>query len=194
MMILYFGTFWVKLPMAIGRIHFLIKMRTSLLLIGGSVSSYKTAKRLEIVSLSLLLIASFRFLGLALTCVARAKAAAEKDAKRMELYEQSPGLNSLSNGCISDFKQLKQFHSISFEGDSGLMRIESFAFSSSSLRSIVIPCSVDILGLFPFSFGESLSSISFESPSHFKRLESSAFAFSSVQSIVIPCSVEILGS
>jgi hypothetical protein len=46
------------------------------------------------------------------------------------------------------FKSLKQLHWISFEGDSRFTGIESLAFSSSSLQSIVIPCSVEILGRF----------------------------------------------
>jgi hypothetical protein len=46
-------------------------------------------------------------------------------------------------GC---FKMSREFHSISFESNSRLIRIESNAFSFSSLQSIVIPSSVEILG------------------------------------------------
>jgi hypothetical protein len=71
---------------------------------------------------------------------------------------------SISLLSVEYFKSLKQFDSISFEGDSRLTRIESFAFSSSSLRSIVILCSTEILGPSCFRECRSLSSISFESP------------------------------
>jgi TPR repeat protein len=83
---------------------------------------------------------------------------------------------------------------ISFESNSRLIRIESDAFSESSLQSIVIPMSVEILGSSCFSFCRSLSSISFESNSRLIRIESRAFSDSSLQSIMIPMNVEILGS
>jgi hypothetical protein len=86
------------------------------------------------------------------------------------------------------------FSSISFESNSRLLRIESDAFSRSSLQSIVIPSSVEILGSSCFSECKSLSSISFESHSRLLRIASDAFSKSSLQSIVIPSSVEILGS
>jgi hypothetical protein len=86
------------------------------------------------------------------------------------------------------------FHSIFFESNSRLFRIESDAFANSSLQSIVIPSSVEILGSSCFGECESLSSISFESNSRLIRIESNAFSKSSLQSIVIPSSVEILGS
>jgi hypothetical protein len=44
------------------------------------------------------------------------------------------------------FNGMEQSHSISFRRDSSLTQIESLAFSSSSLRSILIACSVQILG------------------------------------------------
>jgi hypothetical protein len=73
---------------------------------------------------------------------------------------------------VECFSGMEQFHSISFEGDSRLTRIQSRAFSNSSLRSIMIPCSVEILGPSCFRLCGSLSSISFESPSHLRRIES----------------------
>jgi hypothetical protein len=74
------------------------------------------------------------------------------------------------------------------------MRIESEAFSESSLESIMIPCSVQILGSSCFAWCHSLSSITFESNSQLTRSESWAFDLSSFQSILIPRSVEILCS
>jgi hypothetical protein len=75
-----------------------------------------------------------------------------------------------------------------------LTRIESEAFLSSSLQSILIPRNVEIVGSECFSRCVSLSSITFEFNSLLTRIESEAFSSSSLQSILIPSSVEILGS
>jgi hypothetical protein len=83
---------------------------------------------------------------------------------------------------------------MAFERDSRLTRIESKAFSESSLQSIIIPRTVEILCSGCFLSCESLSSISFESESRLTRIESGAFLFSSLQSIIIPRTVEILCS
>jgi hypothetical protein len=83
---------------------------------------------------------------------------------------------SILRVCAAAFKWNKKCHSISFESKSRLMRIESNAFSYSSLQSIVIPNSVEILGSFCFSRCKSLSSISFESNSRLMRIESHAFS------------------
>jgi hypothetical protein len=84
--------------------------------------------------------------------------------------------------------------SIVFESNSHLIRIESEAFSPSSLQSILIPRNVEILGSKCFSSCNRLSSITFESNSHLTRIESEAFHQSSLESILIPSNVEILGS
>jgi hypothetical protein len=91
------------------------------------------------------------------------------------------------------FRPFATLSSISFESPSRLTRIESQTFSCSSLGSILIPGSVEILGPRCFSQCQSLLSISFESPSRLIRIESEAFSFSSIESILIPGSVEILG-
>jgi hypothetical protein len=70
--------------------------------------------------------------------------------------------------------------------------IESIAFPSSSLRSIVILCIIEVLGPSCFDSCKSLSSISFECPSHLRRIESYTFSYSSLQSIVIPRCVQII--
>jgi hypothetical protein len=97
----------------------------------------------------------------------------------------------LGSNCFSYCKSLSL---ITFESNSHLTRIESGAFSSSSLQSILIPRNVEILGSKCFLFCNSLSSITFESNSHLTRIESMACSFSSLQSILIPSNVEILGS
>jgi hypothetical protein len=83
---------------------------------------------------------------------------------------------------------------IIFESNSHLTRIESKAFSESSLESILIPKNVEILGSECFSYCKSLSSITFESNSHLTRIESEAFHKSSLESILIPSTVSFIGS
>jgi hypothetical protein len=97
----------------------------------------------------------------------------------------------LGSSCFSSCYSLS---SVSFESESRLIRIESSAFSYSSLESIIIPRTVEILCSECFSSCKSLSSISFESDSRLTRIESSAFSSSSLQSIIIPRNVEILCS
>jgi hypothetical protein len=97
----------------------------------------------------------------------------------------------LGSNCFSYCHSLS---SITFESNSHLTRIESEAFSISSLQSIVIPSSVEILGSKCFSSSYSLSTITFESNSRLTRIESEAFSLSPLESILIPNAVEILGS
>jgi hypothetical protein len=77
------------------------------------------------------------------------------------------------SACI--FQSDNKLHSMSFESDSRLIRIESNAFSYSSLQSIMIPSNIEIFGSSSFSYCKSFSSISFESNSRFVRIESDAF-------------------
>jgi hypothetical protein len=97
----------------------------------------------------------------------------------------------VGTNCFSNCESL---FSITFESNSRLTRIESSAFSSSSLQSILIPRNVEILESRCFSFCHSLSSITFESNSHLTRIESKAFYKSRLRSILIPRNVEVLGS
>jgi hypothetical protein len=86
------------------------------------------------------------------------------------------------------------YQSVLFETDSELIRIESEAFSNSSLRSITIPRRVQMLCPECFSGCRSLSSISFENESELTRIESGEFSGSSLRSITIPRHVQILCS
>jgi hypothetical protein len=90
------------------------------------------------------------------------------------------------------FEGCKAIQSFSFELSSGLIRLESSAFSFSPLTSIEIPRNVEILGSLCFSDCKSLSSISFESNSRLTRIESSVFSYSSLCSLEITRNVEIL--
>jgi hypothetical protein len=101
---------------------------------------------------------------------------------------------SLEIGTFSVLRIHQLLSSISFESESRLARIESHAFSSSSLQSIIVPRSVEILGLACFALCKSLSSITFETDSRLTRIEAHAFSVSSLQSIIIPRSVDILDS
>jgi hypothetical protein len=69
-----------------------------------------------------------------------------------------------------------------------LTRIESEAFSDSSLRSILIPSSVEIIGSECFFGSITCPSISFESPSQLKRLESYAL-YEVRNEVVIPSTI-----
>jgi hypothetical protein len=74
-----------------------------------------------------------------------------------------------------------------------LTRIESEAFSSSSLQSILIQFSVEVLCSACFAYCESLSSVLFESNPQLMRIESHAFDGISC-TIVIPCTVLFIDS
>jgi hypothetical protein len=91
----------------------------------------------------------------------------------------------LGSSCFASCRSLS---SISFESNSRLMRIESNAFSHSSLQSIVIPSNVEILASSCFYKCESFSSISFESNSRLRRIESQA-CYGCHFSIVLPSTV-----
>jgi hypothetical protein len=94
----------------------------------------------------------------------------------------------LGSSCFSYCESLS---SISFESNSQLIRIESFAFSGSSLESIVIPSTVQILGSSCFSSCKSFSSISFESSSRLIRIESQAFYDLDIV-VVIPSTITFI--
>jgi hypothetical protein len=81
--------------------------------------------------------------------------------------------------------KLKLISSIFFASDSHLTRIDSKAFSFSSLESILISRNVEILGWKCFLSCESLSFILFESNSHLTRIAFEALSYSSLQSILI---------
>jgi hypothetical protein len=100
-------------------------------------------------------------------------------------------ISILGAACFSKSESLS---AVSFEFKSQLTRIESDAFSYSSLRSIVIPCNVEFLCSLCFWKSQALSSISFESPSRLKCIESQAFSSSLLRSIVIPHNVRFIDS
>jgi hypothetical protein len=110
-----------------------------------------------------------------------------RDAEVIRVWIPQSGAVELMMSWIG-----KEVLEIAFEGGSPLRRIESEAFSSSSLASIVIPRNVEILCSSCFSGCQSLSSITFESDSRLTRIESSAFSNSSLSSIVIPRKVEFI--
>jgi hypothetical protein len=85
-----------------------------------------------------------------------------------------------------------KLHSIAFESHSRLIVIESHAFLFSSIRSILIPNSIEILGSGCFCRCELLSSIIFEAHSRLICSESNAFFCSSLQSIEIPRNVQFI--
>jgi hypothetical protein len=97
----------------------------------------------------------------------------------------------LGSSCFGVCESLS---SIIFEADSRLKRIESMAFSKSSLQSIVLPRSVEILGSSCFRKCESLSSITFESESRLKRIAAQVLQNTNICSVVIPPTVSYIAS
>jgi hypothetical protein len=77
---------------------------------------------------------------------------------------------------------------------SRLPRIQSEAFSNSSLQSILIPSNNGNSWITMFLFWRSLSSVTFEWNSHLTRSESFAFSRSSLQSVLIPSTLVFIAS
>jgi hypothetical protein len=95
--------------------------------------------------------------------------------------------------CSSCFLYCKSFSSISFETDSELACIESYAFCDSFVKSITIPGHVQILYSSCFRYCPSFSSISSETDSQLTRVESHSFSSCFfLTSITIPRHVQIL--
>jgi hypothetical protein len=86
----------------------------------------------------------------------------------------------------------KSLSSITFESNSHLARMKPETLTFSFFQSILIPCSVEILGSKCFSDCKSLSPITFASTSHLTRIEWETFSSSSIQSIMIPRNFEII--
>jgi hypothetical protein len=112
--------------------------------------------------------------------------------KLIQNFSKSSGIEiarTIQIFCSNCFSWCESLSSITFESNSHLTRIESEAFSSSSLESILIPRNVEILGSTCFYNCKSLSSIIFEPNSCLTRIESRAFHESSLQSILIPSTI-----
>jgi hypothetical protein len=101
----------------------------------------------------------------------------------------TPGFASKSRGPVHLRRVIIQMGALHL-----VRAIRSKAFSNSSLLSMVIPRTVEIIGSYCFRGCKSLSSVSIESGSLLRRIESSAFSNSSLPSIVIPRTVEIISS
>jgi hypothetical protein len=112
-----------------------------------------------------------------------------RNFSRSSAIEITRDIEILGSKCFSRCYSLL---SMTFESNSHLTRIESEAFSYSSLQSILIPRNVEILCSKCFSFCTSLSSITFESNSHLTRIESFVFSFSQLRSIEIPRNVQFI--
>jgi hypothetical protein len=73
-----------------------------------------------------------------------------------------------------------RIRSLQFESYSKLKRIEALCFHSSALKSICIPCSVEIICESSCSGCTKLEFVNFESHSQLKRLEMECFEYSSI--------------
>jgi hypothetical protein len=117
------------------------------------------------------------------------------DHKLIRNFSSSPSIiipgdiEILWSSCFSWCGSIK---SVSFESNSRLTRIESEAFSDSSLQSIIIPRTVEILCSQCFFSCHALKSVPFQSNSRLTRIESQAFSSSSIRSIVIPRGVRFI--
>jgi hypothetical protein len=92
----------------------------------------------------------------------------------------------------SCFSYCKIISAVSFEAPSHLIRIESSAFTSSSICSIVIPCSVEVIGASCFASCKSLTSVAFQANSRLIQIASFAFALSSLRSIELPANLRVI--
>jgi hypothetical protein len=92
--------------------------------------------------------------------------------------------HNLTNCLNLHLTRSQSFSSLSFESNAVLKRIEPFAFSNSSLPSIMIPQCVELLCLSYFS-----SWRSFSSNLGLKQIEARALNGTSVRSVVIPSTV-----
>jgi hypothetical protein len=97
-------------------------------------------------------------------------------------------IHKLGFGC---FCHCPTVSSVIFESGSRLSRIKSFTFyNCSSLSSICIPSTIEMISSSAFSDCKSLATVTFESSSQLSRLGYRAFAFcTSLSSISIPSSV-----
>jgi hypothetical protein len=84
--------------------------------------------------------------------------------------------------------------SVVFEAPASCRRIEACAFESSSLSSIEIPVTVQVLESRSFAECHALASVSFVEGSQLRVIESSAFQGAPLAVIALPPSVSILES
>jgi hypothetical protein len=106
---------------------------------------------------------------------------------------------ALSKGSFTGCKSLE---SVTFENGSELERIDEYAFSCpytcyggnlGTLKSIVIPASVVVLGKDCFGHCKSLESVRFDSCGRLELIDEASFYESGLRSIEIPSSVVVLG-
>jgi hypothetical protein len=95
----------------------------------------------------------------------------------------------------SVFVDCDLLHTVSFSAGSQLKSIGDKAFlSCSSLKSIALPVSVEIIGAFSFAACSALRSVTFPPDSKLARIEESAFSkCGRLQSFFVPSQVEFIG-
>jgi hypothetical protein len=89
--------------------------------------------------------------------------------------------------------ECKSLSPVIFESVSRLSRIESGVFQGAGLIEIIIPASIEMLGMRCFYECKPRSSIPFESGSKLSRIEFGAFQETVLVEIIIPASVGKLG-
>jgi hypothetical protein len=93
---------------------------------------------------------------------------------------------SIRDSC---FRHCAHLHDISFQPDSRVRKIEPRAFSGCGFHSIVIPQSVEFIGLYSFAECPRLTGLSFEPKSRLRIICDFAFKSVSLTSICLPASV-----
>jgi hypothetical protein len=81
---------------------------------------------------------------------------------------------------------------ISFESDSQLKKIECQALLCTSLKSVTILWTVEVIGKESFGDCKMLSSVIFDKKSHLERIEPGAFKNCKIRAILLPSPVEFI--
>lgn len=87
------------------------------------------------------------------------------------------------------FINSKKIKSIKFSDDSALKRIGKYAFSNSTIESILVPMHVEKIEESSFTYCNCLEKVEFQDKSEIKIIEKYAFSNTSMKSLSIPSSV-----
>jgi uncharacterized integral membrane protein len=121
-----------------------------------------------------------------IACVEFRTIKAQTSAQVFHIYWS---MKTLGDGCF----RLVSFERVIFESNSSVERFGDLCFSYSSLQSLCIPRSVEVLGKLYFKDGFILRPLIFEVNSRFTCIGDCCFYLCSLQSIHIAQSVEVLG-
>ena len=92
--------------------------------------------------------------------------------------------------CRAAFSSCFKIHKVNFDVDSKLQIIDNYAFNNSSIKSIVIPNSVEIIG--EYAFPNKLQQIEIKKDSKLQKFDEFAFSETQIKSIFIPSYTKII--